>query len=150
MIVSEVRFRPIAVISNCVQSGVMERTAFCCLGGVALLGCSSASSNPTLCELAENRSAYADQVVTVEGTLLVTDHGTNIEDASCDKGVAANWRDDSPDLREITDIIVREGEMIERYSMAVRVTGQMELVQSSGLVKGPVWELQVTSGQLLR
>jgi hypothetical protein len=113
-----------------------------------LLGCSSAPSNPTLCELAENRSAYADQEVTIVGTLLVSKHGINIEDLSCDNGVSVNWRNDSPDLREITDMV--EGEIVERYSMRVRMTGRMKLVQSSGLIKGPIWQLQATSGQLLR
>jgi hypothetical protein len=127
----------------------MKRTPLYCLGlAAALLGCSSVSSTPTLCELAKNRSAYADQTVTVEGTLLVSRHGTNIEDESCDNGVSVNWRDDSPGLREITNII--EGEVVERNSMRVRMTGQMKLVESSGLVKGPVWQLQVTNGQLLR
>lgn len=81
------------------------------------------------------------------GTLLVSKHGINIEDASCDNGVSANWRDDSPDLRKMTDMV--EGEIVERYSVRVRMTGRMKLVQSSGLVKGPIWQLQATSGQLL-
>ena len=93
-------------------------------------------------------SAYANQEVTVEGTLLVSKHGTNIEDASCDNGVSVNWRDDGPKLRKITDMV--EGEIVERYSMKVRMTGRMKLVQGSGLVKGPIWQLQATSGQLLR
>ena len=126
----------------------MKRTPFCCLGVAALLGCSSAPINPTLCELAQNRSVYANQEVTVVGTLLVSKHGIAIEDASCDNGVSVNWRDDSPELREITDKV--EGDIVERYSTKVRITGRMKLVQGSGLVKGPIWQLQATAGQLHR
>ena len=126
----------------------MRRTPLCCLGVAVLLGCSSAPLNPTLCELAENRSAYSNQEVTVVGTLLVSKHGNGIEDANCDNGVSVNWQADSPELREITDMV--EGDIVERYSTKVRITGRIKLVQASGLVKGPIWQLQASSGQLLR
>jgi hypothetical protein len=114
----------------------------------ALAGCSSVSSNPTLCELAADRSAFANQTVTVEGTLLVSRHGSTIEDAACDNGIAIDWRGDNQGLREITEIV--EGEVVKRHTIKVRMTGQMKLVQRQAFINEPYWQLQVTSGQLLR
>jgi hypothetical protein len=126
----------------------MNTPLLCLTLTAALQGCSSASSNPTLCDLASNRSAFADQTVTVEGTLLVSKHGSTVEDASCDNGIPISWRDDSPALREITEIA--EGGNVERHTVKVRMTGQMKRVQGSGFLNEPFWQLRVTSGQLLR
>ena len=127
----------------------MKTPLLCCLTLIAaLLGCSPVSNNPTLCELASNRSAFADQTVTVEGTLLVSKHGTTVEDASCDNGIPISWRANSPALREITEIAERG--IVERHTVKVRMTGQMKLVQGSSFLNEPYWQLQVTSGQLLQ
>lgn len=86
--------------------------------------------------------------MTVEGTLLVSKHGSTVEDASCDNGIPISWRADSPDLREITEIA--EGGIVERHTVKVRMTGEVKLVEGSGFLNEPSWQLQVTSGQLLR
>jgi hypothetical protein len=136
-------------MSSCLQTGRMKRSLPSCLAlTVALLGCSFVSSNPTLCELASSRGAFADQTVTVEGTLLVSKHGSTVEDASCDNGIPISWRDNSPALREIAEIAERG--VVERHTIKVRMTGKMKLVQGSASRNKPYWQLQVTSGQLLQ
>src|SRR4051812_3626923 len=78
---ANVRFPPIADISIGLQTGRMKPILCCLALVVALVGCSSVPHDPTLCELTGNSSAFRGRTVTVEGTLLVSKHGSAVTDA---------------------------------------------------------------------
>ncbi len=114
-----------------------------------LIGCSSAPKDPTLCELAANRSAFAGRTITVEGTLLVSKHGNAVEDEACGKGIPVSWEGSDQNLRELSAVVAHRAP-VQRGTAKVRVTGQMRQVSKSAFLNEPYWELRLSSAQMLR
>ena len=144
------RIRPVADMTAGWQIGAMKIAPFSLLGiGAAVVACSSASSaNPTLCELAQNREAYAGRTLTVEGRLLVSRHGSAIEDPRCDDGIRMEWFEgEAPGFRELN--AVAEHAQTERLEVILRVTGVMMRAGRSELVNEPYWYLRLRTAQVL-
>ena len=79
-------------------------------------------ANPTLCELARNREAYAGRAVTVEGILLASRHDSVVVDPRCGWGIGISWfEEDVPWMREFD--AVAERPLDETMMARVRVTG---------------------------
>ena len=120
-----------------------------CALALSLLACSSTPQNPTLCELAADMDSFANRTVTVEGTLLVSKHGSAVTDASCGKGIAISWNAPNEALRELNDAVDRAQDLPDRQLPKVRVTGQMRRVPRSPMLDEPYWELRLSSAQVL-
>jgi hypothetical protein len=117
---------------------------------LAILGCSSAPEDPTLCELADNPASFRGQTVTVTGTLLASKHGSALEDESCDKGIAISWRGENAGLSELNELVSRKLGFEDHEPAKVRVSGEMRRVAKSAMLNEPYWEIYLTSAQVLR
>ena len=113
----------------------------------AFVGCSALESkNPTLCELAAKRSAYAGRTLTVEGMLFITRHGSMVVDPGCDQGVPIEWYEDDG-LHELSEIAERA--QAKPRTIRVRVTGEMQRASRSQFLNEPYWYLRLRSAQVL-
>ena len=113
----------------------------------ALVGCSSATTeDPTLCELSVNRGAYAGRTVTVEGLLLVSRHGSLLEDVNCDGGIPIEWYE-GDGLHELDAAVGRDLNQPPRTK--VRVTGEMRRAARSAFLNEPYWYLRLQSADVL-
>jgi hypothetical protein len=103
-------------------------------------------TNPSLCQLSNNRAAYADSVLTVEGELLVTIHGSTIEDRSCNGGIPIRWNErQRPALREFN--AVARGAGFDE-TIRVRVTGEIRRAERSEFVDDPYWYLDLRTAEI--
>ena len=113
-----------------------------------LTACASAPmKNPTLCQLAENREAYAGRSLTVEGFLLVSRLGTVVSDPTCGLCIGISWNDNAPQMRAHNAAIDRS--QWESMMARVRVTGEVKLGDGNSLIDGPAWELDLTVAEVL-
>jgi hypothetical protein len=105
--------------------------------------------NPTLCQLAEHREAYADRLVEVEGELLSSRHGSVVSDPRCGYGVGISWwESDVPRMQEFDRIARRaDGEPIRAR---VRVQGVMRQDENVGMSGERAWSLHLSQAHVLR
>ncbi|MBV9884744.1 MAG: hypothetical protein JO276_17175 [Sphingomonadaceae bacterium] len=104
---------------------------------------------PTLCELAKHRAAYAGQVLTVEGYLIASQHGSSIGDPRCGYGIGVTWRsEDSPDLRQLSTLADRFE--IEAIMIQLRVSGAVRQDRSITFAGEPSWLLELSDARILR
>jgi hypothetical protein len=104
---------------------------------------------PTLCQLAEHRADYAGRVLTVEGFLLVSRHGSTVSDPRCGYGMAVAWR------RGTTPGLSRLSAMAEQFEtegpmVVVRVTGEVKQDQFHSLGGEHPWFLDLSDARILR
>lgn len=111
------------------------------------VGCTSAATGtPTLCEVAANREAYAAQIITVEGLLHVSRHGSSIGDPACGQGIPIEWyeTDGLPELDAVADRA-----LAQPIAVRIRVTGEMKRGEGSPLLNLPYWYLRLGSAEVL-
>ena len=83
------------------------------------------------------------------GELLVSDHGSAIEDPECDKGIPIQWQDeDVPNMREF-DAVAQRVLALEPVIVTVRVTGKMSKASRSVFFDEPYWYLDLVSADVL-
>ena len=103
---------------------------------------------PTLCQLAEAREQYADQIVTVEGYLIAGGHGNSISDPRCGNGVGLKWhRDDVPQLRNLDAMAARAKR--EPLMVRLKVSGQMQQDDTNNMAGVRAWRLALSEAQVL-
>jgi hypothetical protein len=101
-----------------------------------------------LCQLAENREAYAGESVTIEGYLLASQHGTVVSDPQCGYGIGLSWfEDDLPRLKKLESAAHRakDGNVMAR----VRVTGEIKRDAIPGMAGEKAWRLDVAAADVL-
>lgn len=104
---------------------------------------------PTLCQLAEHRADYAGRVLTVEGYLLPSQHGTSVTDPRCGYGMGVTWnRGGTPGLNRLSGLIYRY--RAEEMMLMVQVTGEMRLDRSRSLGGEHPWILDLSDARILR
>jgi hypothetical protein len=111
-------------------------------------GCTVQSNRLTLCDLPNDRAPLAGRVLTLEGELSVTEHGSGISEPSCDRGIAIGWRQENvPQMREF-DAAAQRLEA-EPLIVRVRVTGTVAQHPPHDTFPWPYWQLKLTSAEVL-
>lgn len=115
---------------------------------LALIGCVPPKPNPSLCELAHNREAYAGRAVTVEGVLLVSRHGSVVIDPQCGWGIGISWYDDDvPWIREFDAMVARSFE--QDMMVRARVTGIVRRETQGSFGLPPAWIIKLAKADVL-
>ena len=123
------------------------------LGSIAatLSGCAQpAGASPSLCQLAETPHVFHGKTLTVEGVLLISRHGSAITDATCEAGVAIQWRGNERRLAELNDVVERDLTLsgVPR-TVRIRVTGEMKRATTPDWVGLRGWFLDLNSADVL-
>lgn len=109
-----------------------------------LAGCAvSPKPNPTLCELAQNREAYAGVTVTVDGVLLASRHGALVVDPTCGMGIGLA----GPPMPDFEALLERS--QLQTMMVRLRVRGVVKQRMDPDWVGGRPWQLDLTKVQIL-
>ena len=79
--------------------------------------------------------------------MLVSQHGSALEDAACSRGIAISWDANDKSLGKLSDAVSRGPDSNYRQGTKVRVTGQIRRVARSAMLNEPYWELRASSAQ---
>jgi hypothetical protein len=103
---------------------------------------------PTLCQLAEAREDYVGQTVTVEGFLLVSDHGSVVTDPRCGYGMGITG--EHGDLLRMKGLDAVAKQLTEEPIMVrVRVTGEVRQDRAESMIGGKGWHLDLVAADVL-